>query len=215
MPDAPDAGARPPAAIAVTDLEVRYQGGPEPALRGVTLSVPAGSGLVVTGPEGCGRTSLVRAVVGLVTPAGGEVAVLGGTPVLDPAIRRRVGYGPEGHPFPNVMRAAEAVRLVAAVRGVPGAPVHEVLERVGFEAPPDRRIDRLEVEDVRRLSLACAVIGDPEVLVLDDPWEFPETVDVLSAAAARGATILLATPDPGGFPALLGPVVTLEAGVVV
>ncbi|MFN8122670.1 MAG: ATP-binding cassette domain-containing protein [Thermoleophilia bacterium] len=206
---------RPPAAIAVTDLEVRYQGGPEPALRGVTLSVPAGSGLVVTGPEGCGRTSLVRAVVGLVTPSAGSVEVLGGSPVMDPSIRRRVGYGPEKHPFPSVMRAAEAVRLVAAVRGVPRDAASEVLERVGLEAPQDRRIDRLEVEDVRRLSLACAVVGDPEVLVLDDPWEFPETVEILSAAAARGATILVATPDPGGFPALLGPVVTLEAGVLV
>lgn len=211
MPESP----RPPAVIAVTDLEVRYQGGQEPALRGVTLAVPAGTGLVVTGPEGCGRTSLVRAVVGLVTPSAGAVEVLGGTPVTDPAVRRRVGYGPEKHPFPNVMRAGEAVRLVAAVRGVPVAAVPEVLDRVGFEASHDRRIDRLEVEDVRRLSLACAVIGDPEVLVLDDPWEFPETVEVLSAAAARGATILVATPDPGGFPALLGPVVTLEAGVLV
>ncbi|MCC6831375.1 MAG: ATP-binding cassette domain-containing protein [Thermoleophilia bacterium] len=210
----PETG-RPQAAIAVTDLEVRYQGGQEPALRGVTLAVPAGGGLVVTGPEGCGRTSLVRALVGLVAPSAGSVEVLGGSPVLDPSVRRRVGYGPEKHPFPSVMRAGEAVRLVAAVRGVPPSAAAEALERVGLEAPPDRRIDRLEVEDVRRLSLACAVAGDPEVLVLDDPWEFPETVAVLSAAAARGTTILVATPDPGGFPALLGPVMTLEAGVVV
>ena len=209
-----DTGGRPAAAIAVHELEVRYQGGQEPALRGVSLEVPTGGGVVVTGPEGCGRSSLVRALVGLLTPTGGSVTVLGGTPV-DPAIRRRVGYGPEKHPFPNVMRAAEALRLVAAMRGVPAELVLPTLERVGLEAPPDRRIDRLELEDVRRLSLACAVIGDPEVLVLDDPWEFPETVDVLGAAVGRGATILVATPDPGGFPALLGPALTLDGGVLV
>jgi len=208
----PGPAERPSAAILVEDLEVRYQGGPEPALRGVSLTVPTGGGVVVTGPEGCGRTSLVRALVGLVRPSAGSVRVLGDDPAL-PALRRRIGYGPEKHPFPNVMRAAEAVALIAAIRGVDAPDVPAVLERVGFESPADRRIDRLEIEDVRRLSLACAVIGDPEVLVLDDPWEFPETVEVISAARSRGATIVISTPDPGGFPALVGPMVTLDAGV--
>lgn len=193
---------------------MHYQGGPDPALRGVSIRVPVGEGLVVTGPEGCGRTTLVRALVGLVRPTAGSVTVLGGSPA-DSAVRRRVGYAPQSTPFPRTQRAGDALALVADIRGVPRADIASAARRVGLEADLRTRVGGLEMEDVRRLSLACAVMGDPEALVLDDPWEFPETVDILTAALSRGATVLVATPDPGGFPVLLGHTVTLDAGVVV
>ena len=177
----------------------------------MSLRVPRGAGLVVTGPEGCGRTTLVRALVGLVAPAGGRVETLGGNP-LDPEHRRRIGFGPEGLPFPRVMRVSEALGLVAALRGVPRSEVVPTLERCGIATAVGRRIHALEPEEVRRLSLACALIGDPEGIVLDDPWEFPETVAALARALDRGATVLVASPDPGGFPALLGRTLTLTDG---
>lgn len=110
------------------------------------------------------------------------------------------------------MRVSEALGLVAALRGVPRSEVVPTLERCGIATAVGRRIHALEPEEVRRLSLACALIGDPEGIVLDDPWEFPETVAALARALDRGATVLVASPDPGGFPALLGRTLTLIDG---
>jgi ABC-type Mn2+/Zn2+ transport system ATPase subunit len=80
---------------------------------------------------------------------------------------------------------------------------------------PTRRssdLEALEIEDVRRTSLACALIGEPDLLVLDDPWEFPETYAAVRRAMARGAAVLAASSDPGGLPGLLGASIHLTEG---
>jgi ABC-type multidrug transport system ATPase subunit len=82
--------------------------------------------------------------------------------------------------------------------------------------PHDRRIIwALELGEVRRVSLACAITGSPRALILDDPWEYPETVDVIRRALADGVTIVVGTLDPGGFPKLLGATLTLAQGAPV
>lgn len=188
--------------IVVSDLAFRYQGTAEPAISDITFDVPPGHGLCISGGEGSGKTTIIRALVGLVTPNRGQVRVARMNP-LDPAARRHIGYAPERMPFPYGLRVIDAVREVAAIRGV-AAAADEVLERVGLPAGDRRLITSLELGDVRRASLACALVGDPPILVLDDPWEFPETVAVLTAALADGRTVVAASPDPGGLPALLG-----------
>lgn len=204
-----------PAVLVAEGMTVRYQGTPEPAVRDVSLRVPAGGGLVVTGPEGCGKTTVVRALMGLVAPLNGTLTVLGADP-RDPAVRRRMGYCPERQAFPGAMRVREALDLVAALRGAGGQAGDAAARAAGLPVRDARRVGRLEIEDVRRLSLACALVGEPEALVLDDPWEFPETVEALRAARDRGAAVLVATPDPGGYPELLGAVLELdEEGVPV
>jgi ABC-type multidrug transport system ATPase subunit len=93
--------------------------------------------------------------------------------------------------------------------------VDSALERVGLQ-PGDRRlISSLDLGEVRRVSLACAITGAPRALVLDDPWEFPETVEVIRSARADGVAVVVGTPDPGGFPALLGATLALVDGAAV
>lgn len=201
------------AAVRADAMTVRYQGTPEPAVVEVSFAVEPGCGIVVTGAEGCGKTTVIRAVLGLILPMTGDLTVLGGAPFHDPALRRRIGYCPEKRAFPATMRVREGVGLVASLRGVTAAgAVDAALHAAGLPADDARRVGSLEVEDVRRVSLACALVGDPDVLALDDPWEFPETVAALTRARGRGAAIVLATPDPGGFPAAVGPLVTLPGG---
>lgn len=102
--------------------------------------------------------------------------------------------------------------MVAALGGHGAAEADHALEQAGVERP-DSRVEALEVEDARRTSLACALVGEPDLLVLDDPWEFPETTAAIRAAMARGAAVLAATADPGGLPALLGASIHLTEGV--
>jgi ABC-2 type transport system ATP-binding protein len=196
--------------VVVTDLTVRYQGTPEPAITGVACDVPPGTGLCVTGTEGAGKSTLVRALVGLVTPARGSVCIGGASP-QSPDVRRQIGYGPERMPFPRGMRVIDAVRLVAAIRGTDDSP-DAALERVGLPTGDRRVITTLELGEVRRISLACAIVGNPRVLILDDPWEFAETVEVVRAALAAQASVIVATPDAGGFPKLLGRTLVLADG---
>lgn len=199
-------------AVAVTDLEVVYQRGGQPAATGVSFTVAPGAGLLITGDHGAGKTSVVRAILGLVV-AGGEIAVLGGSPGA-PEVAHRVGYGPQGRTFLEGHSPAELVALITVLRRghSDGAVVRTALERAGVSAPA-RRVRIADSEEARRVALACAIAGDPDLVVLDDPWEFPETATEIARARARGAAVLVATDEAGGFPAMLCASVTLVDGV--
>jgi ABC-type multidrug transport system ATPase subunit len=195
--------------VRAEELEVRYQGGPQAAVAGVSLSLAPGEGLLLAGPPGSGKTSVLRALLGLVR-AGGDAEVLG-RPAGAPDALRRVGYAPQGRFAAGGLSALEHVRLVARLRGLadPDGVAADAIARAGL-GTPGRRAAGLDVDDMRRLALACAIAGEPAVLLLDDPWEFVETEVEIAAARRRGAAVLAASNDPGGLPALLGR--TLELG---
>ena len=190
---------------------MRYQRGPQAALADVTLALGPGEGLLVTGAAGSGKTSLLRGLLGL-APWRGVAEVLG-LPAGSPEALRRVGYAPERRPFPPGRSTLDLVALVARLRGLPAPPAaaRDAAERAGV-AEPARPAAALDVEEARRAALACGLAGDPEVLVLDDPWEFPETTAEIAAARARGAAVLAASREPGGLGALLGRTLRLVGG---
>lgn len=190
-------------------VEVRYQRGGAFAVQGVGFDLPPGGGLLITGAKGSGKSSVLRAVMGLAGP-GGDITVLGAPPG-DPGTLRRIGWAPQSWPFAFGLTAREVVEMVATLGGHDVTEASRAMERAGVEQP-DRRVEALEIEDVRRTSFACAIIGEPDLLVLDDPWEFPETVAEIRAAMARGAGVLAASSDPGGLPALLGASIHLTEG---
>lgn len=204
--------ANPQAVIAADELEVRYHGGPEPAVRGVSFRLAPGEGLLVSGRAGAGKTSLLRGLLGLVAHRG-AVSVLG-APVGDPSSRGRVGYGPQGVSFAPELRVVEVVRAVTAVRGLPDprAAADDALARAGLQFVGDWRTVRLDAEGFRRLSLALAIAGDPDLVVMDDPWVLAETLREVAAARARGAAVLVATQRPAGIGPALGRRITLIDG---
>lgn len=199
-------------ALAVRELEVVYQRGGEPAARDVTLTLDAGAGLVLAGDHGAGKTSVLRAILGL-TVAMGEIALFGEPPGT-PAVTARVGYGPQGRTFLEGHTPRQIVRLVTTLRTGRPAPdvADDAIERAGLLSE-QRDARTLDVEDVRRVALACAIAADPALIVLDDPWEFPETFTQIELARTRGAAVLVATGEPGGFAGLLGRTITLVDGV--
>lgn len=196
-------------AISARQLEVRYARGAQAALAGVDLALPRGGGLLVTGPPGSGKTSLLRAILGLV-PADGDLSVLGGAPG-DPAVARRIGYAPQGRPVEPRLSAREIALLVARARGAAPGEADAALEAVGL-ADASRRSGRLDPEELRRLTLACARLGAPDLLVLDDPWEMPETVETIAEARGRGAAVLVACEEPGALAGLADGTLALSGG---
>lgn len=198
------------AVIRARAIEVRYQRGGALAVAGVNIDLRGGAGLLVTGPRGSGKSSVLRAVLGLAGP-GGDITVLGAPPG-DPDTLRRIGWGPQSWPFAFGLRAREVVQMVAELGGHGPDAADQAIEEAGVERP-DVRVERIEIEDARRTSLACALVGEPDLLVLDDPWEFPETVAAVRRAMDRGAAVLAASSDPGGLPALLGASIRLDEGV--
>ena len=194
------------AVVLADEVAVVYERGATPAVSGVSFRLDAGKGLLVSGPRGVGLTSLLRGVLGLVGHEG-TLEVFGGIPGGRATVGR-IGYGPQGWPIPPALSARAVLRMVTRLKGRPYGEADELGERVGL-SDLNRAADRLQVEDVRRLSLACSLVGDPELLILDDPWEFPETVREVESALARGAACIAASHDPGGLPALLGQTLTI------
>ncbi len=193
----------PTPVVSADELEIHYHGGPDAAVRGVSLSVGAGEGLLIGGGPLSGKTSVLRALIGLV-PARGEVRLFGAPPGPPPA--RPVGYGPEGRDFAGHLRLREVVHAVAALRVRAGvrAAREAALERAGLGLVAGLRTRRLDEEGFRRLSLAVAIVGDPDLVVLDDPMVIPETLDEIRTARARGAAVVVASRSPGGLGPALG-----------
>jgi len=168
------------------------------ALDGLDLDVEAGETFAVIGPNGAGKTTALKILLGLVRPDAGTVGIgEANRSPLDPAARASLGYVPQKVEFAAGRTVAEVLRFFAALRGLGPEAVGSVLERVGLTAMADRRARELSGGYTQRLSLAQALLGDPAVLVLDEPtasldpqatWEFRSLLEKL---AAGGKTILL------------------------
>lgn len=208
----PRPGATDPAAVIVAEgVDVRYHGGPEPAVRDMSLTLGPGEGLMVSGPGGSGKTSLLRGILGLVAHRG-QLRVFGDIPG-GPGARGRAGYGPQGTSFAGGLRVDEVVRVASCVRGAPAAAGAAAIEAAGLAYVARWRTARLDAEGFRRLSLALAIAGDPDLVVLDDPWVLTETADAIRAARARGAAVVVAARRPAGLAPLLGRRIVLRDGV--
>lgn len=189
-------------AIEAQGLEKRFRGpfgrpGHE-ALRGLDLRVEAGTAFGLIGPNGAGKTTFVKAILGIVRPTAGTARLLGGDPD-DPKVRRRVGYLPERLHLPPALDAREVLRSVARLKRTPadGREVERLLEAVGLARDGHRKAGTYSKGMRQRLGLACALVGAPDLLVLDeptdglDPLARVEVRSLLAREVARGATLFL------------------------
>jgi ABC-2 type transport system ATP-binding protein len=161
------AAGRNEAAIAVTDLVVR-RGGRE-VLRGITAHLPAGTITGLLGPSGSGKTTLMRAIVGVQKVASGTVTVLG-KPAGHPALRRSVGYLTQSPSVYADLTVRENARYFATLyRGVTRADADRAIADVGLRDAADQLVATLSGGQRSRASLACTLLANPEMLVLDEP----------------------------------------------
>jgi ABC-2 type transport system ATP-binding protein len=163
-------GKNEPSAVAVDNLRV-VRGG-RSVIPGLTWNVPVGLVVGLLGPSGCGKTTLMRSVVGVQKVAGGTVTVLG-LPAGSRRLRERLGYVTQSPSVYADLTVTENLRYFAAVIGTRhrdlSAEVGRVLSLVDLHSHAHDRVDRLSGGQRSRVSLAAALVGNPELLVLDEP----------------------------------------------
>jgi ABC-2 type transport system ATP-binding protein len=153
-------------AITVAGLTV-LRGG-RTVLDGVSFTVARGTVTGLLGPSGCGKSTLMRSIVGVQVVAGGAVDVLG-EPAGSKALRRSVGYVTQAPSVYADLTVRENLRYFAAVLGAPSSDVDRVVDEVGLTTHIDAITGRLSGGQEARVSLAAALLGTPELLVLDEP----------------------------------------------
>ncbi len=189
----------PPAtpAIEVVDLVKRY--GELRAVDGLSLRIDAGEVFGLLGPNGAGKTTTVEILEGLTAPTAGDVEVLGERWTRDaPALRARLGITLQETHLYERLTVEELVRLFRSFYPR-GRTVDETIALVELQDKRRARYDRLSGGQKQRLAVACALVGEPELLFLDepttglDPQSRRQLWDVVLALKARGRTVLLTT----------------------
>lgn len=137
-------------------------------LHGISAHLPAGEITGILGPSGSGKTTLLRAVVGVQLVRSGSVTVLG-VPAGAPELRRRVGYVTQAPSVYPDLTVTENVRFFAALQGHGPGAADRAMAAAGLDEVRRQLAADLSGGQLSRTSLACAMVGDPEVLVLDEP----------------------------------------------
>ena len=189
------------------------------ALADVSLTLCPGEVLALLGPNGAGKTTAISLLLGLLRPDRGEVQLFGRSP-QNPASRERIGVMLQLSGVPETLSVAEHLELFAAYYPHPLAR-SEVLERTGLVGLERRLYGKLSGGQKGRLHLALALIGDPDLLFLDEPTTGLDVAsrralwESVRAAAAGGKTVLLTTHNLEEADALADRIVVLNGGRVV
>ena len=152
--------------VEVKDLLV-VRGGRH-AVDGVTFTARAGEVTGLLGPSGCGKSSLMRAVVGVQVVESGQVTVLG-HPAGSAPLRDRIGYVTQAPSVYDDLTVSENVRFFARVLGVDLAEADRVIDLVDLTSHAEQPVGRMSGGQRSRASLAVALLGSPELLILDEP----------------------------------------------
>ncbi len=183
-------------AIEVTGLVVER--GRRRVLDGITCAVPAGSVVGLLGPSGSGKTTLIRAIVGVQIVKSGTVTVLG-QPAGSAALRRTVGYVTQAPSVYADLSVRENARYFASLYGLGAAAADRAVTDVGLGGAARQLVGNLSGGQRSRASLACAMIGQPGLLVLDEPTVGQDPVlreDLWAqfhALAEKGTTLLVSS----------------------
>jgi ABC-2 type transport system ATP-binding protein len=189
-------------AIEATGLRKIYRGfwskKGQQALAGVDLRVPRGTSFGLIGQNGAGKTTFIKTILGVVRPTEGTVRVLGGAPE-DRGVRARIGYLPERLHLPSAWTPTAFLSSVARLKGLSTSDgsIRKMIATVGLGADAERRIGGFSKGMRQRLGLAAALLGQPDLLVLDEPTDGIDPLGraeirrILGEERARGATIFL------------------------
>ncbi|MEO6956062.1 MAG: ABC transporter ATP-binding protein [Antricoccus sp.] len=177
---------------------LRVVRGRQVVLPQLSLSISAGQVVGLLGPSGSGKTTLLRAIVGVQQVAEGTITVLG-SPAGSAALRSRVGYVTQAPSIYADLTVRQNIGYFAAVQARPKSAVDEVIAQVDLLNYADNRVEDLSGGERSRVSLAAALVGEPELLVLDEPTVGLDPVlrrdlwELFGRLADRGKTLLISS----------------------
>ena len=209
----------PEPAITVRELRKSYDG--VEAVRGISFDVASGEIFGLLGPNGAGKTTTVEILEGYRQRSGGDISVLGRDPERrDLGLRERVGIVLQSTGFYTRATVRESVELMAAAYPAPRDP-SETIRLVGLQGKEDQRVGTLSGGQQRRLDLALALVGDPQLIFLDEPTTGFDPAarrtawGVVSALRDLGKTVLLTTHYLDEAQSLADRVAIIKDGVIV
>jgi Cu-processing system ATP-binding protein len=184
--------------VRVTEVTKSY--GKANAVTGLSCTLNEGETIALVGHNGAGKTTLIKLMLGLIRPNSGTVRVLGEDPAAGQfAARQRLGYLPENVSFNMALTGRETLSFYARLKRVSVDTVPDLLERVGLAAAAGRRVGTYSKGMRQRLGLAQALLGQPKVLLLDEPTTGLDPAlrrsfyDIVAELRANGATVLLSS----------------------
>ena len=196
-PEAEEAGAGAGLAVEVRGLRRDYDD--RPVLRDVSIELGAGRTLTVLGPNGAGKTTLLRILATLLRPTAGRVRVLGAElPRRAPTVRGRIGYLGHQPLLYRELTVRENLEFNARLLGIedPGRRIDELLDRAGLTRREGQLVRNLSAGTLQRAAVCRTLLGDPELLLLDEPRSHLdlgaiEAVEAMLAATPRRARVLV------------------------
>jgi ABC-2 type transport system ATP-binding protein len=206
--------------LEVSDLHLSFAA--RAVLGGVDLVIERGQLLGLVGPNGSGKTSLIRAITGLLAINSGRVRIGGIDIAAEPlSARRQFGYAPDPARLPNALTGRQALSVTAAARGIDGVPERSLrlAERLGALPWLDRRVETYSLGTRQKLAILIGLLGDPPLLVLDevmnglDPISSHELkLELIERCERDHCGVLLATHGLEIAPTLLTDAVLLNDG---
>ncbi|GAA1025965.1 ABC transporter ATP-binding protein [Virgisporangium ochraceum] len=205
--------------IEVQDLHKQY--GDTRAVDGVTFEVQPGEFFGILGPNGAGKTTTLEIIEGLREPDSGSVSVFGTSPwPRNRSLLTRIGVQLQASSFFERLTAREQIRMFASLYGVAADRADEMLATVGLTDKADTRTEKLSGGQMQRLSIACALVHDPELVFLDeptaalDPQARRNLWDLLRQINDAGRTVVLTTHYMDEAEALCDRVAIMDRGKV-
>jgi len=198
--------------------------GPIPGVWDVNLAVRQGTLHGFLGPNGSGKTTTNKCVMGLLHKTSGEIRIFGEEPHGDAiGLKRRVGYLPELPSFPNYLKGREVLLTYGRIRGIPDKTKlleesKALLKRVGLNDAAEKTVGQYSKGMQTRLGLAVALLGEPDLLILDEPTEGLDPVGVievrelLKTAVSEGRTVLLSSHQLSEVQQMCSSVTVLKEG---
>jgi ABC-2 type transport system ATP-binding protein len=207
-------------AIRVSGLHKRY--GRTHALRGLDFEIPSGQLTGFLGPNGAGKTTTFRSILGLTRPDSGDIEMLGlAVPAELPQITKKVGVIVEEPGLITTLSGRTNMAVAADTLGFGHERIDELVEFVGLTADAHRKVGDYSKGMRQRLALAAAMLGDPELLILDEPLDGLDPAGQhafrarLKNLAAEGRTVVVSSHDLADVEALADYVVVIDQGQLV
>ncbi|BCU67058.1 antibiotic ABC transporter ATP-binding protein [Sulfolobales archaeon HS-7] len=185
--------------IEIVNVSKRY--GERIALDSVSITMDKPLIYGILGPNGAGKTTLLRVALGLIYPEMGEVRIMGKSPFKEKGIFKEIGYVQELPNLPPFLSGEEVLKLSARLKGIPEFSVNEYLDLVGMSNHAKKKIAKYSKGMVQRIALAEALLGDPKVIVMDEPNIGTDPAlnvhirDVLREKRKSGSLIVMTTHE--------------------